>query len=125
MVDLTSTSGPDNDRPKRNVSIDDLLFLYNITFLSESQEITPSIGDRVLLDHNINLSEKPDEVEYSDYSLPLPDYQDLSTEEKFNEALEEFLHDYETYSYEQLSEKNTDDDIEDVEKLLSLLRIFS
>ena len=119
MVDLTSTSGPDNDRPKRNVSIDDLLFLYNITFLSESQEITPSIGDRALLDHNINLSEKPDEVEYSDYSLPLPDYQDLSTEEKFNEALEEFLHDYETYSYEQLSEKNTDDDIEDVEKLLS------
>ena len=120
MVDLTSTLGPDSDRPKRNVSIDDLLFLYNITFLTDSQEITPSIGDRAVQDHNIFLNDQTVEEEYNDYSLPLPDYQDLNTEDKFNEALEEFLEDYETYSYEQFGEDLSDnDDIEDVEKLLS------
>ena len=119
MVDL-STSYPDNERPKRNVSIDDLLFLYNITFLTDSKEITPSIGGRTVIDHNINLNEAKEEEQYLDYSsLPLPDYQALDTEDKFNDALEEFLKDYDAYSYEQLNEDQADDDIEDVEKILS------
>ena len=118
LVDLSSSPSPEEDRLKRNVSIDDLLFLYNITFLTDSQEITPSIGDRNIVDHNIKLSEEAME-DYS--SLPLPDYQALDTEEKFSEALEEFLEDYENYSYEQLAEAEdeTGDDIEDVERMLS------
>ena len=117
-MDLSSSPRPGEDRLKRNVSIDDLLFLYNITFLTDSQEITPSIGERNIIDHNINLSEETGE-DYS--SIPLPDYQALNTEEKFNDALEEFLEDYENYSYEQLTgeKEESDDDIEDVERMLS------
>ena len=121
LVDLSSSPRPEEETLKRNVSIDDLLFLYNITFLTDSQEITPSIGERNLIDHNIQLSEGRGEDYSALSSLPLPDYQALDTEEKFTEALEEFLEDYENYSYEQLAEAEdeTGDDIEDVERMLS------
>ena len=33
----------DTDRPKRNVSLEDLLFLYNLTFLTNPEDITPTI----------------------------------------------------------------------------------
>ena len=127
IVDMTLGQ---TERPKRNVSVDDLLFLYNITFLTDSQEIMPSIGDRQVVDHNINLLSSDsayDEYQESlfDYSsLPLPDYGSLNSEDKFKNALEEFLEDYEDYSSENIvqqhhNEHRNSEDIEDVDKLLS------
>ena len=119
IVDMT-------DRAKRNVSIDDLLFLYNITFLTESQEMLQQYKD--LEDFNINLMKSSEDDSYQDYSslldysdLPLPDYQSLNTADKFNDALEDFLEDYEDYSNEQIRDQKADqhEDIDDVEKMLT------
>ena len=102
----------------RNVSVEDFLFLYNITFLTDSREIQPCSGARPILDHN--LAPTPDTEEYDesvfDYSS-LPDYRDLDSEERFNEALEELLGDYEDYSQEQGS-RDTEQEVE-VEQILS------
>ena len=95
----------------RNVSVEDFLFLYNITFLTDSREIQP------ILDHN--LAPTPDTEEYDesvfDYSS-LPDYRDLDSEERFNEALEELLGDYEDYSQEQGS--NTEQEVEILSEII-------
>ena len=101
----------------RNVSVEDLLFLYNITFLTDSREIQPSSGARPILDHNLDLAPGSDEYDESvfDYSA-LPDYRDLDSEERFNEALEELLGDYEDYSQEQGG--RTEEEVE-VEQILS------
>jgi len=130
MVDFNT------DRPKRNVSIDDLLFLYNITFLTDHEAITPSIGNRRQEDHNIDISMFPDSIfkakqmkkeqnkgiqdyedelpeygisskitkdpndlfDYSSLPLDLPDYEALNSEDKFSDALEEFLKEYDSFS---------------------------
>ena len=102
----------------RNVSVEDFLFLYNITFLTDSREIQPCSGAQPILDHN--LAPTPDTEEYDesvfDYSS-VPDYRDLDSEERFNEALEELLGDYEDYSQEQGS-RDTEEEVE-VEQILS------
>ena len=101
----------------RNVSVEDLLFLYNITFLTDSREIQPCSGARPILDHN--LAPTPDTEEYDesvfDYSS-LPDYRDLDSEERFNEALDELLGDYEDYSQEQGS--NTEQEVEILSEII-------
>ena len=84
MVDLTS------DRPKRNVSIDDLLFLYNITFLTDHEEVTPSNGDRREQDHNIDISMFPDSIFKSKES------EEEDNEDKFFEDYEDELPEYGT-----------------------------
>ena len=123
MVDMTTVQ--DTLRNKRNVSVDDLLFLYNITFLTDSKEIVSSIGDREIKDHNIPPAMEPEEYEdtYDYDTIPLPDYQALDSEDKFKNALNEFLEDYEDYSREQVRLKHDDSsqspEVEDVEDLLT------
>ena len=128
MVDMTTM--PDELRTKRNVSVDDLLFLYNITFLTDSKEIVSSIGDRDIKDHNIEIPQDTETVSSDEYedtydydTIPLPDYQALDSEDKFKNALNEFLEDYEDYSREQIRLKHDDSsqspEVEDVEDLLT------
>ena len=126
MVDMTTVQ--DTLRNKRNVSVDDLLFLYNITFLTDSKEIVSSIGDRDIKDHNIDIpdtnavsEEYEDSYDYD--TIPLPDYQALDSEDKFKNALNEFLEDYEDYSREQVRLKHDDSsqspEVDHVEDLLT------
>ena len=126
MVDMSLVQ--ESLRNKRNVSVDDLLFLYNITFLTDSKEILSSIGNRELTDHNIAISPDTEQLWREDYdetfdydSIPLPDYQALDSEDKFNNALNEFLEDYEDYSSEKtrLKHQGSSQDIENVEDLLT------
>ena len=112
LVDVT-----EGEAGARNVSVEDFLFLYNITFLTDSREIQPCSGARPILDHN--LAPTPDTEEYDesvfDYSS-VPDYRDLDSEERFNEALEELLGDYEDYSQEQGS--NAEQEVEILSEII-------
>ena len=101
----------------RNVSVEDFLFLYNITFLTDSREMQPSSGARPILDHNLAPTLDTEEYDESvfDYSS-LPNYRDLDSEERFNEALEELLGDYEDYSQEQGS--NAEQEVEILSEII-------
>merc|ERR1712026_431608 len=59
LVDVT-----EGEAGARNVSVEDFLFLYNITFLTDSREIQPCSGARPILDHN--LAPTPDTEEYDE-----------------------------------------------------------